>query len=438
MNKVDGTAASGRQFADHALRGAVLGEVHARPFYLTESPRGFLRFAFMTEGKTAESERAWLNALCEARGAPAVSPAARVHQIPFGSGILRWEGHSEFSTYTWDAPLAPDSSPFGSDPSDHPFGEAFRAPGPLISAIRLELRPQPADLETAIATFDPISLCVSRVEAGTGRIVTDFKQDGDGRTRILVLDNGLSPQNAGALVLRLLEIETYRTLALLGLPQAHESVPDILEIEEHLSEISAELQETKSISANRDLLRQLSRLATSVEAIAAKSAFRFGATRAYDEIVSLRLQSIDEDADAGYSTFARFLARRLAPAMRTCQATERRLETLSMRLSRAAGLLRTRVDVELEEQNRVLLESMNKRARLQLRLQQTVEGLSVAAISYYIVGLIGYGVKGLASMGLELDENLAVALSVPVVIGLIWWIVRRIRKHHGDDASDSS
>lgn len=431
----NGNGTSGRQFALHDQRGTVLGEVHARPFYLTETPRGFLHFAFMTGGKSVDEERAWLNALCIARGAPTLSASARFHQVPFGSGILRWEGHSEFSTYTWDGPLLEESTAFGADPSDHPFGDAFEAPGPMIVAIRLELRPQPESLDRICNCFDPISLCISRVEADTASIVTDFKQDGDGRTRILVLDKGMSSQSAGALVLRLLEIETYRTLALLGLPEAHQCGPGILEIEEKLSEISAELPETKNISANRNLLHLLSKLATQVEAIGATSAFRFGATRAYYEIVTLRLRAIEEETEPGYSTWATFLTRRLAPAMRTCQATETRLETLSTRLSRAAGLLRTRVDVELEEQNRVLLESMNKRARLQLRLQQTVEGLSVAAISYYVVGLTGYIAKGLKAAGLGVDDKIVVALAVPVVVAAIWWVVRRIRKHHGDDAT---
>ena len=434
MNAPTAAASPGRRFEDHPLRGAVLGEIHARPFYLTVGPRDFLHYAFTTDGKSLEGERAWLNALCEARGAPAVAPAARFHQISFGSGSLRWEGHSEFSTYTWDGPLASEK-PFSGEQPDHPFGEAFRAPGPMIVAIRLELRPHSGNLVAACAAFDPISLCVSRVEGGFARIVTDFQQDGDGRTRILVLESAMSPQAAGALILRLLEIETYRTLALLGLPQAQKCAPQINRLEEDLTEISSELPEAQSISANRDLLHTLSKLAASVEAIAATSAFRFGATRAYDEIVRRRLQAVGEEAEPGYSTWAIFLNRRMAPAMRTCHAIEDRLEALSRRMSRAADLLRTRVDVELEEQNRILLESMNRRARLQLRLQQTVEGLSVAAISYYIVGLVGYGAKGLKAAGVAINEGVVVALAVPVVIAVIWWIVRRIRRKHGNESA---
>src|SRR5690349_23625716 len=120
----------------------------------------------------------------------------------------------------------------------------------------------------------------------------------------------------------------------------------------------------------------------------------------------------------------------MAPAMRTCVTTEERQENLSEKLARAANLLRTRVDVELEQQNRDLLKSMNARTRLQLRLQTTVEGLSVAAISYYVVGLFGHVVEGAAAQGLRIDVHLATALFVPVAVLAIWWTVRRIRRRH--------
>ena len=89
-----------------------------------------------------------------------------------------------------------------------------------------------------------------------------------------------------------------------------------------------------------------------------------------------------------------------------------------------------RVDVELERQNRDLLKSMNERTRLQLRLQTTVEGLSVAAVSYYVVGLFGYLVKGLHDEGVPVDISLATALFVPVAVLAIWFVVRRIRRRN--------
>jgi len=114
--------------------------------------------------------------------------------------------------------------------------------------------------------------------------------------------------------------------------------------------------------------------------------------------------------------------------MRTCITTEERQANLSEKLARAANLLRTRVDVEVEQQNRDLLRSMNERTRLQLRLQTTVEGLSVAAISYYVVGLFGYLVKGAHDEGVPVNVSFATALFVPAAVLTIWWVVRRVRR----------
>ena len=138
--------------------------------------------------------------------------------------------------------------------------------------------------------------------------------------------------------------------------------------------------------------------------------------------------TIGERKVGGFPTWTSFLARRMAPAMRTCATTEARQTDLSEKLARAANLLRTRVDVELERQNRDLLKSMNERTRLQLRLQTTVEGLSVAAVSYYVVGLFGYLAKGVQDEGVPINVTLATALFVPVAVLGIWFVVRRIRQ----------
>lgn len=100
-----------------------------------------------------------------------------------------------------------------------------------------------------------------------------------------------------------------------------------------------------------------------------------------------------------------------------------------MKLARVADLLRTRVDVALQQQNQDLLKSMDTRTRLQLRLQQTVEGLSVAAISYYVVGLLGYLAKAAHEAGLHVDPTIATAAAVPPVVLAVWWMLRRMRRH---------
>ena len=70
---------------------------------------------------------------------------------------------------------------------------------------------------------------------------------------------------------------------------------------------------------------------------------------------------------------------------------------------------------------------MNRRAEMQLRLQQEVEGLSVAAISFYEVCLAGYLIK-LFGKTLGVDGGyLTAPLAIPV-IGHMWCIVRKNRR----------
>jgi uncharacterized membrane-anchored protein len=191
------------------------------------------------------------------------------------------------------------------------------------------------------------------------------------------------------------------------------------------------MRRTASLAANHELLDELTALAAEVEAGSAASLFRFGASRAYEEIVEQRLQTLGESKISGFPTWSSFLARRMKPALRTCATIEGRQASLSLKLARAANLLRTRVDVELEQQNQELLKSMNARTRLQLRLQTTVEGLSVAAITYYVVSLFGYLAKAAHDSGAShIEPSVATAAFVPIAGLSIWWTVRSIRKKH--------
>jgi len=90
------------EFTPHPLRGRVLGEVHARPFNPVETPRRILHFAFMTDEEAAARDRGALAALCESLGVPAPSAGAKHHRAVFSGSVLRWESHSEFTTYTWE------------------------------------------------------------------------------------------------------------------------------------------------------------------------------------------------------------------------------------------------------------------------------------------------------------------------------------------------
>ncbi len=419
------------KFVPHHHREAVLSEVHARPFHSIATPARLRHYAFMTNAAQAAEDRKAFTLFCLFHSAPPPPIWAKHHRATIGHATIQWEQHTEFTTYTWDV-SAYSAAPFDELTMGDDVGmEKIPQPGPLLVAIDLSLSPAGTGT-TAQTLFDPTSLAMARVERSGAVIATDFRADAKGFVRLFVEDHGLTPARAGALVQRLLEIETYRMLALLGLPEAQKIGPAVKSIEDTLIRIARSMTETEGLAADHTLLNELTLLAATLEADSAVSGYRFGASRAYDSIVHQRLQTIGEEPVDGWPTFEAFLARRVAPALRTCMMLEERQANLSRKLTRATNLLRTRVDVEIERQNRDLLASMNKRARMQLRLQQTVEGLSVAAISYYIVGLAGYVFKGARESGyFPIDAGVATALAVPLAILAVAIVVARIRRIHG-------
>jgi uncharacterized membrane-anchored protein len=420
------------RLSPHPLRAAVLGEVHARPFTPLQVPARIVHFAFDTAGTRGQADRANLVKFCESRGLQAPAPGEKHHRAPFGTTVLRWEQHSEFTTYTWEIPADPASAPFYPDASS--IASPMRLlpqPGPLFVAVDLHLMKDDPSRTAPERLFDRASLAVAENSDGQALYATDFQPGPSGFVRILVIDRGMPAERAGALVQRVLEVETYRTLALLGLPEAQRLAPSIANSERRLAEVTQEMRGAGDLAANHRLLEDLTALAAEVEAGAAASLYRFGASRAYEEIMIGRLATLGERKVGVLPTWSSFLARRMKPAMRTCATTEARQADLSLKLARAANLLRTRVDVELEQQNQDLLKSMNARTRLQLRLQTTVEGLSTAAITYYVVGLFGYLVKGAHDTGkLPIDPSIATAAFVPIAAVSIWWTVRSIRLRH--------
>ena len=417
----------------HVDRAAAIGEVHARPHPLIEAPSCLLQIAFMTEGDLSK-DRAVMSALSQRLGVAEPDHATPLHGLSWDEGALHCEKHTEFSTYRWSAALDPET---GAPCGANPFKHGFTPPGPVLSGIYLRILPWTAETEKEAERFDPISLCYSRVEDGSAAILTDFRQDEEGLTHILILARDLTPAQTGALAQRLLEIETYRILALLALPLKRSMTSDLRHMEARLAAITDEMcAGLVDRRKSEVLLSELTSLAAALEADVAGTLYRFGASKAYYEIVMARLAVLAEDTIPGYCTWHDFLYRRIAPAMRTCQSVKERQDKLSDKLTRAISLLHSWIDVELERQNRDLLTSMNNRARLQLRLQQTVEGLSVAAISYYVMGLLAYFLKGIPRLHKMVTPERATAILVPVVVLMIWWVIHKIRKAHGDALLD--
>lgn len=414
---------------EHPDRAAILGELHARPFAQVAVPCRIYQFAFMTGPEEARTDRAAVSALAARHGVPAPAGDAKFHSLQIGDWSLRWESHTEFTTYTWSAsadaePPFKRADPFGT-------GEiSFAPPGRLIAAVHVAVAGS-AEGEPRLGEGTHRSmLCVVDASEGGARLTTDFQADAHGFTRYLVEARVLSPTRVGRVVQRVLELETYRVLALLGLPEARRLSPELARMEAELNTIAQAMGAASTMQDNHGLLQRLTSLAAGIEAQTAASAFRFGATRAYHGLVKSRIEAIGEARVGEHVTLSAFLRRRFDPAMETCQTIEARQARLSSQLARTADLLRTRIQFELEQQNRDLLQSMNRRAQLQLRLQETVEGLSIAAITYYVVGLVGYIAKGAKEAGLApkwATPELVAGASVPIVMVGIWLVLQSAR-----------
>ena len=312
-----------------------------------------------------------------------------------------------------------------------PADWAASLPGEVIAAQHLALVPDagaPLDIAALSSRyFAGNHLLGSEASGGRAVAITDFRIQADGFSRFLLLDRGTGERQAGRIVQRLLEIDTYRVMALLAFPLARRLSPQLAAQERELAAITDALVDCGEQDEPL-LLDRLTRLAAEIESGEARNRYRFSAAAAYYEIVQRRIDDLREGRIEGLQTVREFTERRLAPAMNTCLAMAQRQVMLSQRVARATQLLSTRVDLTRERQNQALLASMDRRAKLQLRLQQTVEGLSVAAITYYVVGLIAYAAKAIVDTRLPLRDEVVTGVAVPVVAAAVFFATRRVRR----------
>jgi uncharacterized membrane-anchored protein len=419
------------RIASHPWRETLSRELHARPFGVVPVPAQLFHFALTHDSTPAETEIAHLATLCAARRHAPPAEGAIHFSADFDDWRLTWERHSEFSTYSLVVPGGSEAPGPGGD-ARLPAAWLAGVSGRLIAATRIRVGDEVPDAATIDGWFGGRSVVGGLAAGGRARVWTDFDLDAGGFLRVWLRSGGMPPRQTGRLVQRLLEIHAYTAMALLALPMAREIAAGVGQIENSLADVADTVSHEFAAGGEQPLLRRLSQLAAEVEALAARTSYRFNAARAYHALVARRVAELREQRIEGEQTIGEFLDRRFAPAMRTCEAMQRRLEALSARVARASEMLRTRIDVTLAAQNRDLLASMERRARLQLRLQSTVEGLSVAAITYYASGLLSHLVDAAAeASGATLPTELVVGGAIPVIALLCWLGVRRVRRSLG-------
>lgn len=416
---------------EHPLRQRLNNEFHARPPIPLSGPLLVSHLVFKHGRPETEAVRENLNRLCQAHVCQSVERSDAHLTIDAGSFRMRWELHTEFSSYTFFRSLThgeelhPDATAFDAVHPDWLSG----IPGQLMVATHVELRStDEITPDSVLASLTPTgrTMVAARVADSAACVFTDFKID-NGFSRFLVLDASMTQRQAGRTVQRLVEIETYRMMSLLGLPVAKEVGGWLYRAEKDLAGLMDRIGNAASPEDERAILASLSQLAAQIEHSVARTTFRFGASRAYHALVMQRIEELREARISGLPTFHEFMQRRLLPAMSTCEAMSRRQEDLSGRVARNSQLLRARVEIELERQNQELLEQMNRRARLQLRLQQTVEGLSVVVLTYYGSQLVQYLAKGTRSLH-PFNPDIVTAASIPVIAGLVFWASRRLHR----------
>ena len=417
---------------DHPLRYALTNELHARPFPVAAAP---CTVVFLAIKKTDAAAARDLNLdsmhlinLLDRHGAQHPQPGATHYAGQIGRHWLKWEQHTEFVAYT---AITQNVSDRAFDPADFevfPPDWLMASPGRRITSIMMRVvkRSKDAPVTQALSDwFEPESLAVARVLDDSAICASDFRIDPAGHMRFaLFVSKETGRRRTGRIIQRLCEIETYKAMSMLGFARVKDLMPRIGELDKTLSDLMVEM--TDDSASPDDLLPQLLSTSTELETLSARSSFRFGATEAYEAIVNQRIAVLREERFEGRQSFADFMMRRYDPAIRTVKSTERRLQALSDRAIRAGDLLRTRVDVERSAQNQALLESMDRRADLALRLQHTVEGLSVVAISYYAVSLASYLLYPLTKAGIS-KGMLTAGLTMPVLLG-VWFAIRQIRK----------
>lgn len=410
----------------HPQRAALHNEVHARPYEQMAAPLALSHLALLTPEDGREHEH--LVALLRAHHLPVPGPGANHLAINLGGLRLRWERHTEFQTYTFWRPLGQRPSTVDSALANVPADWLAQLPGQWLVGLHVIVMSGDEHLhELAHTLLDEDTLVGSQVADGQARVCTDFRLHADGFARFVVSVDTLAPRRLGRTIQRLLEVETYRMMALLGLPVAREVADTLRHAERDLADVAERI---RSAARHQEpaLLGRLMQLAGRVESLYANTHARFSASSAYFELVQRRIAELGETRHAGLQTLGEFMDRRLAPAMQTCVWAARRQQALSERISRTSNLLRTRVEIEQQRSSRELLDAMNRRQQAQLLLQSAVEGLSVAAVTYYGAGLVGYLARGARAAGVPLSPELTVALSIPLIALGVWLGLQRLHR----------
>lgn len=372
-----------------------------------------------------------LKRLCEE--AQLDSPQAEILQYFNTSNSLsvKWEHHNEFVAYTFYNRAPHRKTHLQLDPISHFKNWGRHLSGELLTAVHIEIiKPSHNEkLDIApIGLFSKVPIAGGSVCDDHARLWSDFHIYENGFSKIAVVDRDLGPHRSGRLVQRLLDVETYRILAMLGFEYSERIKNEISDLELALSALKNSHETVKEGEVDKTRLYELLDLSAQTDDLQTKATPRIEATRAYARLVHQRFDDLNEERIQGAQRLSNFVRRRFAPSMNSAETTYERLKALRLRIQSEAALLRTRLDVSRQDVNTQVLQAMDRRMQLQIKLQQTVEALSVVAISYYGVGIFAVFAKAFKDDYKSLSPEHLTALAAPIIIISVWFCVRRARE----------
>ena len=425
-------------------------ELHARPYIKLGNNLRTFHFAYLIKENDEKKSWNYLDKFLRKINFQKLPNESSKYWVAEGKDLtVRYECHTEFISLTLiypnkienkNKPKLFDENFLNLLPIE--FLENF--PGDHFLSTWIDMVPsnfnfRPIDIEDY---FYHDNFAGSNVAEDGANVFMSFKSDrtdflGSGFRRVFIQNKNLRTRRTGRLLQRIVELETYQVLSLLGLPQVRQETSNLSNLEKQITEITKSVSKTAKKNLNKKSidypdyqkdLNELSYVVAKIEEIDSSTNYRLSATAAYYKLVEQRIQDLREERLESFQTSYEFLSRRLQPAIRTTEAFSRRLESLATRAQRADNLVRTQIEMGVQIQNKNLLESMELRARAQLRLQETVESLSIVAITYYIVGLLSTLVDPINFEKFFISKTVFLALCVPIILILIWYIAKMVRK----------
>jgi len=413
----------------HLLFDALVTEFHSRRFPSIQGSVTLSQVTISHNKSTKAEQIEHLQALAKIYNVSEPSNDTACYYQDLGELDIRWEYHTEFSTYTFIR-LNINETPFHCSAwSVLPSIWCTNIPGLLIAATHLDMQNKKPSFSHLQQLFAGHAMAASFIAENNAQVWTSFKPASDHFDRILIINHELNGSQTGRTLRCLLEISSYRMMSLLSFPLAKKLLPTIAAMEKKLANITIDLNNIKeSNKSQKRLLNMLSELSAQLESLIADSQYRFDASNAYLDLVNNRLDELKEQEISGVTMLSDFLSRRLTPAIRTGSSVKTRMQNLSNRIEKSSDLLRTKISLGLEEQNQDLLKALNRRSHIQLRLHQLVESVSMIAISYYVIQMISYMLV-LPTKWLEvISKEQVIALSVPLVITSVWYILHKLKR----------